>query len=60
MAPKAFKASSGEMIPNQVYAKLEAVQFLRDGEPFGAGPTSAEGFGEEEVSQEAVDANALF
>ncbi|MDC2859088.1 MULTISPECIES: ssDNA-binding protein [Delftia] len=60
VAGKAFKANSGEMIPNQVYAKLEAVQFVRDGEPFGAGPTSAEGFGEEEVSQEAVDANALF
>lgn len=60
VAGKAFKAASGEMIPNQVYAKLEAVQFLRDGEAFGAGPTSAEGFGDEEVSQETVDANALF
>ena len=60
VAGKAFKASSGEMIPNQVYAKLEAVQFLRDGEAFGAGPTSAEGFGDEEVAQETVDANALF
>ena len=60
VAGKAFKASSGEMIPNQVYAKLEAVQFLRDGDPFGAGPTSAEGFGDEEVSQESVDASALF
>lgn len=49
VAGKAFKASSGEMIPNQVYAKLEAVQFLRDGEAFGSGPTSAEGFGDEEV-----------
>lgn len=48
------------MIPNQVYAKLEAVQFLRDGEAFGADPTSAEGFGDEEVSMETVDANALF
>lgn len=60
VAGKAFKAASGEMIPNQVYAKLEAIQFVRDGEPFGAGPTSAEGFGEEEVTQETVDANALF
>ncbi|WP_338496283.1 ssDNA-binding protein [Delftia tsuruhatensis] len=60
VAGKAFKANSGEQIPNQVYAKLEAVQFVRDGEPFGGGPTSAEGFGEEEVSQEAVDASALF
>lgn len=60
VAGKAFKASSGEMIPNQVYAKLEAVQFLRDGEAFGAGPTSAEGFGDEEVDMTTVDANALF
>ncbi len=49
VAGKAFKAASGEMSPNQVYAKLEAVQFVRDGEAFGSGPTSAEGFGEEEV-----------
>jgi hypothetical protein len=49
VAGKAFKAQSGEMIPNQVYAKLEAVQFVRDGVAFGNGPTSAEGFGEEEV-----------
>ena len=60
VAGKSFKASSGEMIPNQVYAKLEAVQFLRDGEAFGAGPTSAEGFGDEEVSESTVDASALF
>lgn len=60
VAGKAFKASSGEMIPNQVYAKLEAVQFLRDGQAFGAGPTSAEGFGDEEVDMQTVDANALF
>lgn len=60
VAGKAFKAGSGEMIPNQVYAKLEAVQFLRDGEAFGAGPTSAEGFGEEEVSEETAAASELF
>lgn len=60
VAGKAFQASSGEMIPNQVYAKLEAVQFLRDGEAFGAGPTSAEGFGDEEVDMAVVDANELF
>lgn len=60
VAGKAFKASSGEMIPNQVYAKLEAIQFLRDGEAFGAGPTSAEGFGDEEVDESTVDENALF
>lgn len=60
VAGKAFKASSGELIPNQVYAKLEAVQFVRDGEPFGSGPTSAEGFGEEEVDEATADASALF
>lgn len=49
VAGKAFKAASGEQIPNQVYAKLEAIQFLRDGEAFGAGPTSAEGFDDEEI-----------
>jgi hypothetical protein len=54
VAGKAFKAQSGEMIPNQVYAKLEAVQFVRDGEAFGSGPTSAEGFGEEEVETEGA------
>ena len=56
VAGKAFKATSGEMIPNQVYAKLEAIQFVKDGDPFGAGPTSAEGFGEEEVPE----GSALF
>ena len=56
----AGKADPSKNLPNQVFAKLEAVQFLRDGEAFGAGPTSAEGFGDEEVSQETVDANELF
>lgn len=56
VAGKAFKAQSGEQIPNQVYAKLEAVQFVRDGEPFGSGPTSAEGFDDEEVPE----GSALF
>lgn len=60
VAGKAFKGSNGEMVPNQVYAKLEAVQFVGDGEAFGAGPTSAEGFGEEAVEETTVDANALF
>lgn len=60
VAGKSFKGSNGEMIPNQVYAKLEAIQFVRDGEAFGAGPTSAEGFGDEEVSMETVEADALF
>lgn len=60
VAGKSFKAATGEMLPNQVYAKLEAIQFLRDGDPFGAGPTSAEGFGDEEVDESPVDGNALF
>ena len=60
VAGKSFKAAGGAMLPNQVYAKLEAVQFLRDGEAFGAGPTSAEGFGDEAVDENTVDANALF
>lgn len=60
IAGKSFKGSNGEMVPNQVYAKLEAVQFVGDGEAFGAGPTSAEGFGEEAVDESTVDANALF
>ena len=54
VAGKSFKAQSGEMIPNQVYAKLEAVQFVRDGEAFGSGPTSAEGFEDEEVETEGA------
>lgn len=41
-------------LPNQVYAKIEAVQWCDDGEAFGAGPTSAEGFGEEEVAETPV------
>lgn len=63
VAGKAFKAASGETIPNQVYAKLEAVQFVADGEAFGAGPTSAEGFGDEEVATSAAgsdDSDSLF
>ena len=48
-AGKSFKTASGETLPNQIFAKLEAVQFLRDGDAFGAGPTSAEGFDDEEV-----------
>ncbi len=42
--------AKGEL-PNQVYAKIEAVQFVSDGEAFGNGPASAEGFGDEEVSE---------
>jgi hypothetical protein len=60
VAGKSFKGGNGEIIPNQVYAKVEAVQFVRDGEAFGAGPTSAEGFGEEEVAEGAAGGNDLF
>ena len=49
IAGKSFKGGDGQIVPNQVYAKIEAVQFLRDGEAFGAGPSSAEGFDDEEV-----------
>ena len=60
VAGKSFKGTNGEIIPNQVYAKIEAIQFVDDGEAFGAGPTSAEGFGEEEVNESAVGGNDLF
>lgn len=63
IAGKAFTVKEGgqtKTIPNQVYARLEAIQFVRDGDPFGPANTSAEGFGEEEVDMETVDANALF
>lgn len=51
VAGKAFKGDDGQMVPNQVYAKIEAVQFLRDGEAFGAGPSTADGFDDEEVEE---------
>jgi len=56
VAGKKFTGSNKEIIPNQVFCKIEAVQFAADGEAFGAGPTSAEGFGEEEV-EEATSAS---
>lgn len=46
--------AKGEM-PNQVYAKFEAIQFVKNGEAFGAGPATAEGFDEEEL-----DGGSLF
>lgn len=46
----AGKADPSKNLPNQVYAKLEGVQFVEDGEAFGPGPTSAEGFEDEEVA----------
>ena len=60
VAGKAFVNQQKKQVPNQVFCRLEAIQFRADDTPFGAGPTSAEGFGDEEVSQETVDANALF
>lgn len=39
---KAMKAK--EKIPNQVYATLLTVQFVADGEAFGAAPGTADGF----------------
>ncbi len=53
--------AKGEM-PNQVYAKFEVLQFVRDGEAFGAGPVSAEGFDDEEVetSGAATGGSDLF
>lgn len=62
VAGKSFKTPNGEVLPNQVFSRLEAVQFVRDGESFGAGPTSAEGFGDEavETSAATADASSLF
>lgn len=45
----AGKADPARDMPNQVYAKLIAIQFVRDGEAFGNAPTSAEGFDDEAV-----------
>lgn len=56
---KAMKAK--DKIPNQIYATLEAVQFVRDGEAFGAGPGTPEGFDNEDDGAEASgDAGGLF
>lgn len=64
VAGKSFKVKNKEgkeeIVPNQVFARILAIQFARDGEAFGAGPTSAEGFGEEEVEAAAAGGNDLF
>ena len=60
VAGKAFKGGGGEIIPNQVFARIEAVQFVKDGEAFGGGPASAEGFDDEEVAASAGGDNELF
>lgn len=49
VAGAAGKMPSGETVPNQVFARLIAIQFARDGESFGPGKASAEGFDDEEV-----------
>lgn len=49
---KAMKAK--DKIPNQIYASLMAVQFVRDGEAFGAAPGTPEGF--DDVEGEAIGA----
>lgn len=59
-AGKAHTNAQKKQLPNQIFARLEAIQFMADGEAFGAGPTSAEGFDDEEVTQATVDANELF
>lgn len=53
---KAMKAK--EKIPNQVYASLLTVQFVSDGEAFGAAPGTAEGF--DDVEGAAGDDSDLF
>lgn len=49
---KAMKAK--DKIPNQIYATLEAIQFVRDGDAFGAGPGTAEGFDDVDGAEEGI------
>ena len=60
VAGKQFTGSDKQVIPNQVFARIIAIQFVKDGEAFGSGPTSAEGFGDEEVEATASGASDLF
>ena len=61
VAGKQFTGKDKQVIPNQVFARIIAIQFVKDGEAFGSGPTSAEGFGDEEVESAASGgANDLF
>jgi hypothetical protein len=57
---KAMKAK--DRIPNQIYATLLTVQFVADGEAFGAAPGTSEGFDEVEGAEVigASDASDLF
>lgn len=60
VAGKSFKGKDGQIIPNQVFAQIIAVQFVKDGEAFGSGPTTAEGFDDEEVTTSGGSADELF
>ena len=58
---------SFENVPNQIYARLLAVQFIRDGEAFSGAPGTSEGFDDveggeaaPEVSGGADDMDAMF
>ncbi len=55
---KAMKAK--DRIPNQIYASLLTVQFVSDGEAFGAAPGTAEGFDDVEGAPELATADDLF
>jgi len=62
VAGKAFQPPGGEQLPNQIFGKLEAVQFFREGIAFaGGGSNSAEGFDEVgEVETSSAGADNLF
>jgi len=55
---RAMKAK--DKIPNQIYATLEAIQFVADGEAFGAGPGTAEGFDDVEGADASGSADDMF
>jgi len=56
---KAMKAF--EQVPNQIYATLLTVQFVRDGEAFGAAPGTSEGFDDVEGADDpASSVSDLF
>jgi hypothetical protein len=60
VAGKSFKGKNDEIIPNQVFGRIIAVQFVKDGTPFGPGATSAEGFDEVEVETASASSNDPF
>lgn len=55
---KAMKAK--DRIPNQIYATLLTVQFVSDGEAFGAAPGTSEGFDDVAGAEVAGDVDGLF